>query len=128
MHNFSKLQLVSILIALVAIVVEASAFDPGRPENMINQEGQLLSIRISKGDPIRIFVVGREEAQLNLSDVSLTIRRLKPYPGKILKLDRQGNFFEVKDQKLFQQSTELEISASIKGKKESFKVDLEKKP
>lgn len=99
-----------------------------RTENLIFKQGQLLSLRISRGDPIRIFVVGREEAQINLKDVSLKIRRLKPYPGKILKLNRYGEYFEVEDKAQFNKASEIEISADLRGKSESFKIKLEGKP
>jgi len=97
-------------------------------ESLIHKEGKLVSIKIMKGNPVRIFVVGREEAQINLKDLTLTIRRLKPYPGKVLKLDRNGEYFEVKDKAEFERSSELEISTGIDGKTESFNVKLDKNP
>ena len=55
--------------------------DLNLPElSTLKQEGQLLSIRIRLGEPLRIFVVGREEAKLDLSDLKLTVKRLEPYP------------------------------------------------
>ncbi len=97
-------------------------------ENLIRQEGKVVSIRISKGHPVRIFVLGREEAKLDLTKLTLTVRRLKPYPGKILKLDRHGDYFQVQDASDFERSSELEISTSVQGKTESFNLKLDKKP
>lgn len=117
------------IVLFFNFAAQGASWDEGdRNENLIHHEGQILSVTISRGNPIRIFVIGKEEAQLNLKDVSLTLRRLKPYPGKVLKVDRYGGYFEVKNQSDFNQSTELEVSTRLKGQKESFKVQLKEKP
>lgn len=90
------------------------------------KEGQLLTIQISKGEPVRIFVVGREEAKFNFTDLKLTVRRLKPYPAKILTLDKQDNYFVVPDASEFQNVQELEIKTELPEKTEIFKIDLKK--
>jgi hypothetical protein len=94
--------------------------------NQIKQEGQFFSVQISKGEPIRIFVVGKEEANLDLSKLTVTVRRLKPYPGKVLKIDRLGGYFQVNDTKEFNSTTDLEISTKVESKDEVFKFNLKK--
>lgn len=92
----------------------------------LNQQGELFSVRISKGNPVRIFVVGREQAKFDLSKLSLTVRRIKPYPGKILTVNRFNDYFEVNDTKDFKDTTDLEIMTKIENKNEVFKFKLDK--
>ncbi len=88
------------------------------------KEGQLLTIQISRGNPLRIFVVGKEEAKLDLSSLNLTIRRLKPYPGKVFALDKYDHYFVVPDSSELKQAKEIEIMASVKDKNETFHFKL----
>lgn len=118
-----------IFFSLFISEIQASTWKEGDPtDHLIRHEGQIFSVTISRGRPVRIFVLGKEEAKINLKEVSLTLRRLKPYPGKVLKLDRYGGYFEVKNPDEFNQSSVLEVSAHLQGKKESFKVQLKEKP
>lgn len=118
-----------IFFSFFTAAVQASTWEQGdQGDNLIRHEGQILSVTIYRGSPVRIFVLGKEEAQINLKEVSLTIRRLKPYPGKVLKLDRYGGYFEVKNPAEFNQASVVEVSTRLHGKKESFKVQLKEKP
>ena len=90
------------------------------------KEGQLVTIQISKGNPLRIFVVGKEEAKFDLSSLNLTIRRIKPYPGKTLSVNKMNNYFVVPDSSDFQQAQEIEIMAKVKDKNETFRFELKK--
>lgn len=92
----------------------------------IKQEGQLFSVRISRGEPVRIFVVGKEEAKIDLSKLTITVRRIKPYPGKILNVDRHGDYFQVSEVSEYNTTTDLEISTKVENKDEVFKFKLKK--
>lgn len=102
----------------------ASAQAPTSSVDQFRKEGQLVTIQISRGNPVRIFVVGREEAKLDPSRLQLTVRRIKPYPGKILQVDQFNNYFVIPDSQEFQKAKELEITTTVQNKKETFHFDL----
>lgn len=96
-----------------------------RPDKL-RKEGRLISVHISMGNPIRIFVVGKEEAQIDVSKLNLVVKRLKPYPGKVLSVDRFDHYFVVNNPEEFKDATHLEITADVKGKKETLNFNLNK--
>lgn len=91
----------------------------------IRQQGQLVSIQLILGEPVRIFVVGREEAKIDLNDLSLTVRRLKPYPGKILSVDRYDNYFAISEPVDLKKLTVLEVTTRVKNKSEALQFKIE---
>lgn len=102
--------------------------DPSRPgQGVFRQEGQLASVRIVIGEPIRIFVTGREEAKLDLTDVKLTVRRLKPYPEKVLTVSKTNDSYVVSDAVEFDKATHLEVTTNIKNKSEKLNFKIDKK-
>lgn len=94
---------------------------------LLKQEGQLVSVRIAIGEPLRIFVVGREEAKLDFSQLKLTVRRIKPYPGEILQLTKHGDYFSVSDTMNLKNETELEVKTKVKNKEETFHFKIDNK-
>jgi hypothetical protein len=91
----------------------------------LKQEGQMLSIRIVPGEPLKIFVLGREEAKADLTNLKLTIRRMKPYPAKTLSLSKSGDYFIVNEKNL-KGPLELEVNATVKEEKaEKFYFNLD---
>ena len=117
-----------VLASTLYSIFNLSQGAPGVPNQetleKLKQEGQFFSIQITKDDPIRIFVVGREEAKFDPKKLSLTVRRLKPYPGKLLTVDRFDNYFLVNDTKEFKKTTDLEIITKIDNKKDVFTIKL----
>jgi len=93
-------------------------------QDEMRQEGQFLSVHLSKGNPIRIFVVGKEEAKIDFSKLKMTVRRLNPYPGSVLKTDRYENYFVVKDALDFKKDAEFEIDIEANQKVEKFNFKL----
>ncbi|OYZ13444.1 MAG: hypothetical protein B7Y39_17645 [Bdellovibrio sp. 28-41-41] len=120
--------LASTLFTILSIAPKqaAAASDIPNQETLdhLRHEGQFFSIQITKDDPIRIFVVGREEAKFDQKKLSLTVRRLKPYPGKTLTVDRFDNYFSVNDTKEFKKTTDLEIVTKMDDKEDVFKIKL----
>ena len=89
-----------------------------------SQEGRLVSVQIVMGEPVRIFVTGREEAKLDLNDLKLTIRRIKPYPGKVLDVKQRDDYFELSDQQAFRGTSDLEVKTKLKGETETMRFNL----
>lgn len=91
------------------------------------QQGRLVTITLTLGNPVKIFITGKEEARLNLNNLKLKIRRLDPYPGEELRFNKMGNLYTVaipetgKDLKL------LEVTATVKDESESFQFRLDNK-
>lgn len=110
----------------------AYAQDPGfdhtaRFEDRWRKDGNLVTVQITKDNPVRIFVLGREEAKIDLSKLKITVRRLKPYPGKVLKINHLNNYYVVADKLDFKQATDLEVTTHLNNQKETFNFQLEQK-
>lgn len=102
-----------------------------KEKEMLVRTGDMFTIQISRGEPIKIFILGREEAQLNLKDLKLKVRRLKPYPAKDLPIRFENDYFSVAGSSSKNPLEEIEITATKKLSQEKlneekFKVDLTK--
>lgn len=120
-------KIISIVMLVSGFSVYAQKFvdgsAPANP-NILKQEGQIFSVRLEMGEPIRIFVLGKEEAKIDINDLSLTVKRLKPYPGKILKLDQKDGSYQIAEPMELKGEPQLEVTAQSKDKKEKFKFKL----
>lgn len=121
-------------LLLISFFLSGAAFaqgvldDPNQVRiTELKQEGHLVSIRIVRGEPVRIFVVGKEEAKLDLSRLKLTVRRIKPYPGKILRTSLDNNYFIISDPIDLQKTTDLEVTTEIKNQSETLRFKLDNK-
>lgn len=120
-----------LLILARVIQADQRSEDPLQSSAETQQkQGRLMTVSVTLGNPVRIFVTGREELKLDLSKMKLTVRRLHPYPQQELKVNREGNFYTVINREAethpFQ---ELEVTTSIYKTSETFKFKMdEKKP
>ncbi len=118
--------LVSAVSIMTNLAFAQNETDPlASPSQQWRKQGQLVSIQIVKGNPVRIFVVGREEAKLDLSNLKLTVKRLKPYPGKVLTVDRAQNYFVIPNTNEFNKVKDLEIQTIYNGQSETLRLDLD---
>lgn len=113
-----------IIVLLVPFVVLAQSFSDDPNVNVMRRQGQLVSVELVIGEPLKIFVVGREEAKIDLSDLILTVRRLKPYPGKVLRLDKTNNYFTVSEPLDAKKPLDLEVTTKVKGKSETLHFNI----
>lgn len=90
--------------------------------DIMRQEGQLVTVKISPGSPLKIFVVGREEASLDLSKMKLTVRRLAPGTAKTLSLTKSEGYFTVSDP--IENDAKLEVTTKVQGKTETFNFKM----
>jgi hypothetical protein len=124
---FMKLFLLLFLYSSL-LFAQAYSDDPSRIDpNVMRASGNIVSLRLVLGEPIKLFVVGREEAKLDLSQLSLTVRRLSPYPGTNLKLNRLGDYFVLADSPELNQTTNIEVTAQVKNKIEKFQFKIKNK-
>ena len=118
-----------LMIVLIKVSIFALAQNPSSsPVQEYREEGQLLSVRLVVSEPIRIFVVGKEEAKIDLSDLKLTVRRLKPYPAREFTASRKGDYFEVSEPKDLSRATNLEVKAETRGRVETLNFKLNTLP
>ena len=102
------------LILFFLNLVNAQGNDMSRPDlNSLQQNGNLLSIRITPGRPIKLFVVGKEEAKVDLSQLKLTVRRLSPYPAEELAVQRTGEYYTLKSGPSTKRSQKLEVRTQL---------------
>lgn len=117
-----------IVVLFLPLIVSAQSFvdDPNHPNSTVmKRQGQLVSIELVLGEPLRIFVVGREEAKVDLSDLTITVRRLKPYPGKVLSIDKFNNYYTISEPVDLKKPTDLEVTTKVKGKSETLHFKIE---
>lgn len=122
-------------ILILSFLVSSLSFAQGVYESLnrpdlgtLRQQGKLVSVGIEVGQPIKIFVVGKEEAKLNLADLKLTVRQVKPYPGKILSTNRDGDYFTITDPVDLNKATDIEVTTKIDNKTETLNFTIENKP
>jgi len=90
--------------------------------DILRQQGSLFSVHIVSGEPLKIFVVGREEAKLDLTNMKLLVRRLQPYPEKTLTIKKSGDHYTISEP--LQENAELEVVPKVKGQSETFKFKI----
>jgi hypothetical protein len=101
------------------------------------QQGNLVSVKVVRGEPIKIFVVGREQASVDLSslnwdvqfdpsDFSLSLRSLRTKKSpKILSFKKENNYYVISNPSFDDKVFTLEVTTKTKGKKEVFKFKVD---
>lgn len=122
-----------ILNALILIGLShqfgANAENNRMPEKQtLTQAGQMISLRLVVGEPVRIFVVGKEEAKIDLDSLKLTVRRLSPYPAQVLSLSQKGDVFTITEPVNLETENLLEVTTKVKNKTEKFKFKVYQAP
>jgi hypothetical protein len=100
--------------------VEIDNSDP----TVLRQDGHFLTVRIIKSEPIRIFILGQEEAQVDLSNLLLTVRQLKPYPAQKLGINKSGDHYVLSGSPFINNIEDLEVTARIGTKVDKFNFKL----
>ncbi len=116
-----------LLVLTISLSAFAQVFDATSPPDTrsLRQDGQLFSIQLVLGEPMRFFVVGKEEAKLDLSEVKMTVRRLKPYPGKVITLDYENGYFVSTKPDAIKGATAIEVTTQAKTKTDKVQFKLE---
>lgn len=129
--------LIKILLTSLFVFSQKTMPDSAKNEfEALSQQGSLFALKVVKGQPIKIFVIGREEAEIDLSKIelaadldisnlSLSIRQTNPKPGKILKIKRIENHFEIAEPIAPKNDLVIEIQDTKKDKKETFKIKMD---
>ena len=88
------------------------------------QQGQLFSVRLEQGKPLKIFVVGREQAKFNFKDMKLTVKSISPYKTESLSVDNQGQYFVVPEPTDNKTATDLDVTVTVKDQTETLRFKL----
>jgi hypothetical protein len=88
------------------------------------QQGQLFSVRLEQGKPLKIFVVGREQAKFNFKDMKLTVKSISPYKTETLAVNQQGEYFVVPQNDNKKSATALDVTVSVKDQTETLRFKL----
>lgn len=92
----------------------------------LQQEGKLVSIRIVRGEPIKIFVVGTQRANFDLSTLKLSVQSSQLSENHVLPLQKSENYFTLPDS--LKNPREIELTVKIKDKSETFKFNMTNMP
>lgn len=127
-------------LLLSFFVVAQPSIPPKTDFEVIREQGSLFSVKFVPGQPIKIFIVGREEAEVDLSktkwaadvdlaNLSVSFKQTNPNPGKILKIKRFENHYIVDDPLALTNGSEFQLQIKDKNKKpHSFKVKVKELP
>ena len=83
--SFAFLSIFVVSIFLVTLGSNLAAADGSRIDdamgfkNQWRREGQFFNLVISKSNPIRIFVEGKEQVKIDLSKFKITVRMMNPH-------------------------------------------------
>ncbi len=125
---------------LSLLIFSQTPTPPKTAIEVVNEQGSLFAVKFVPGQPIKFYIVGREEAELDLSktkwaadldpsSLSVNLRQTNPKPGKILKIKRLENHYIVDDPLALTNGTELHLRFQDKNKQDhSFKVKVKNLP
>lgn len=123
---------------LLPLLMNAQKTTPDSEHNdfsVISQQGSLFSLKIVRGKPMKIFVVGNEVAEMDISqidlsaefdpsDMSVSVRKVGNSSGSFFKIKKVKKHFEISEQFSTTTETVIEIKAKQKKKEETFKIKL----
>jgi hypothetical protein len=99
-------------------------------DETFQREGRYTKVTIMMGDPIKIFVAGKERMRIGASDLKLEVRKPAQAQWEELKLNESGNYYSVKNpaEEGVPQLLEVRTTLMKKKKSETFSVPVNPKP
>ena len=93
---------------------------------IVTRQGKMFTLQITKGEPLRIYVLDREAARVDLKNLKIKVRRLNPYPPEDLQTNFEMDHFTISKVKKSQPLKEIEITTTVQEKQETFNIILSK--
>lgn len=91
----------------------------------LQREGRYVNVTLQMGDPLRIFVAGKERARLSVADMKMEIKTTNNNGWEEIRLNKYGNYYAATVNSEKAPSGVLEVRTTLKNKKsESFKFNL----
>ncbi len=88
-----KTLLLSFFISVAALASSPLENEVGPEVFVLRQNAHIIDFRYSIGEPIRLYVVGREEARFDPATARLTFRRIGNEPFTELSPDSGSGFY-----------------------------------
>jgi len=108
-----------LVIVISALPFFTKAVEPVQTTvDVLKQEGRLVSVSLSLGEPLKIFVVGREEAQIDLSQMKLKIRKIKNGTSSDVGLQKHDGYYTLSEP--LELPAELDVQTRLKTNTENF--------
>lgn len=104
--------------AVFSQTVETSA-------EQLQREGRYVNVTVQMGNPLKIFVAGKERARISTDNMKMEIKTLNKNGWEELKLNKFGNYYSADVATEQAPGGLLEVRTTLKNKKrESFKFNL----
>lgn len=114
---------VFLFISLFCTTVLAQRIETAADQ--LQREGRYVNVTLQLGDPIKIFISGKERARFSLADLKLEIKTLSNDGWEEIRINKYGNYYSIGASQDKTPSGILEVRTTLKNKKtESFKFKL----
>jgi len=91
----------------------------------LQREGRYVNVTLQMGNPLKIFVAGKERARVSTDSMKMEIKTLNKNGWEELKLNKYGNYYSADVASDQAPGGVLEVRTTLKNKKrESFKFNL----
>ncbi len=129
MSSLMILFFATVQLALAQVSPPGDIIDPSKGDlRSLQQNGSLVSVRLFPGQPLLIYVVGREEAKIDLSRLKLSVRRLSQGQSQDLPYRQEGRHYIIDEPLSREEPTDLEVTAQTPKKAETFHFKLTNTP
>ena len=117
-----------IQLMIFSLNLRGESQSPYTAEERFVREGRYVTLTLLMGDPIKVFVSGKEALRLNMSNLKLEFRPNKGRGWNELKLNSVGNYYEIESRGEPQEpGNAFEVKTTLKNKKsEVFKFKIPK--
>lgn len=123
------MKILIVLFSLAAALVRAQTGSPTMSaEETFQREGRFTTITVMLGNPIKIFVAGKERARLDTKQLKLEVRPSSATEWEELKFNSYGNYYSVKNPAIGSEPKLLEVRATIKKKSETYIIPVNPAP
>ncbi len=122
-------------IAYISLFFVLTAFDSASSHSdveTITHQGNLFSIKVVKSEPIHIYVLGQESAQIDLSKVDVMLISESTNPTEVadpiqpVQIESLGNHFIVKNPASGDRVYTMKVKSKSNGIIETFKFKVKK--
>jgi hypothetical protein len=120
------IKILFIQIMIFSLNLRGESQSPYTSEERFVREGRYVTVTLLMGDPIKIFVSGKEALRLSRANLKIEFRSKNERGWNELKLNSSGNYYEIESRGAPQESgPALEVKTTLKNKKSevfNFKI------
>lgn len=111
------------ILLVIALTVDSSEIRDNleRPDLAEQtRNGHIFVVRFVKGEPIKIFVTGKEKASIDPKKLKVAVKKTSPGIEEDLLVDNNGEYFTVQNGISKRGIEEFKVIATVQGKSEYF--------